>query len=215
MRRHRKVRRAAALGLCLIGPGLSGCGGTQGFDASEPGFGTTLGNLVAFNKLKIGAAPPRKVEQEVGCPIIEVQAGTAAARTYASGEETNANVKYQYSMGDVVRECSRDGTQLVVKVGIAGRVLLGPAGAPGSFTAPVRITVRNDNTQKPEASKFYQVPVTIQPGGSQADFNLVSDPIEVPLLKRQADEDYTILVGFDPKGEPVAKPAAARRRKSG
>lgn len=215
MRRRRGVRRAATLGFCLLGLGLSGCGATQGFEATDPGGVSTLGNLIAFNKLKIGPAPPRKVEEEIGCPIIEVQAGTAAARTYASGEQTNANTKYQYSMGDVVRECSRDGKQLVVKVGVTGRVLLGPAGTPGSFTAPVRITVRNDNTQKAETSKFYQVPVTIPSGGSQAEFNLVSDPIEVPLLKVQADEDYTILVGFDAEAKPAARPTAQRRHKRG
>ena len=66
------------------------------------------------------------------------------------------------------------------------------------------------------AGTVQAAPVTIQPGNSQADFTVVSDPITVPYTKAHADEDYTILVGFDEHGQS-ADPAAPRktRRKRG
>lgn len=218
MDRHGVARRGIKLGLgALAALALSGCGGTSGFAPAGEGAGTTLGNLIAFNKLHIGPVPkPKPEEVQLDCPPIEVLDGTASARTYAGADESNGNVKYQFSMGNVVRECSKQGDRLVLKVGVEGRALVGPVGGPGSFTAPVRIAVRNDDDRKVVTSKFYGVPVTIQQGESQADFSVVSDPIEVPFIKARADEDYTILVGFDAKGS-TADPAAPRkgRRKRG
>ena len=215
------VRRAALggakIGLGLFGAlALAGCGGTSGFAPPGESVGTTLGNLVAFNKFKVAAlSKPKPEEATIDCPTVEVLDGTASARTYAGSDQSNGAVRYQFSMGDVVRECSRAGDQLVLKVGVEGRALIGPAGTPGSFTAPVRIAVRNDNDRKVVTSKFYNVPVTVQGGESQADFSIVSDPITVPFIKVHADEDYSILVGFDPKGQ--ASPAVPRkgRRKPG
>ena len=44
---------------------------------------------------------------------------------------------------------------------------------------------------------------------------MVSDPIEVPFIKARADDDYTILVGFDAKGSATdpAAPGKARRKR--
>ncbi len=208
------ARRAMGLGLCLLGTlSMAGCGGTRGFQSTEDSGGSTLGNLLAFNSLHVGPAPtPASLaEPTVDCPMVEVLDGTASMRTYSGAEQANSNVKYQYSLGDVVRECSKTGGQLVLKVGVQGRVLIGPAGTPGSFSAPIRIAIRNDNDQKVVTSKFYTVPVTIQGGESQGDFSLVSDPIAVPFIKASANEDYTILVGFDSKGQ-TDKAASPRRR---
>ncbi len=207
MDRRAAARHGGKLGLGLLGAlALSGCGGTTGFGPPGESVGTTLGNLVAFNKLKVAAlSKPKPEEEQIECPPIEVLDGTASARTYASADQSNGNVKYQFSMGETVRECSRAGDQLVLKVGVEGRALIGPVGAPGSFTAPVRIAVRNDNDRKVVISKFYSVPVTIQPGDSQTDFSVVSDPIDVPFTKAHADDDYTILVGFDAQGHPAAQ----------
>ncbi len=208
------TRRIAGLGCCLLGAAaLTGCAaGTSGFRADTDGTGTTLGNLLAFNKLHIGSTPKAETteKQTIDCPPIEILDGTASARTYAGAEQTNSNVKYQFSMGDVVRECSRAGDQLILKVGVEGRVLIGPAGQAGSFTAPVRIAIRNDTDRRLGTSKFYNVPVSVPSGESGGGFSLVSDQISVPFIKAQANEDYTIVVGFDTRGEPA--PAAKARK---
>lgn len=217
MKRSVATRRMMGVGVCLLGVTvLSGCGGTTGFEPATANRGTTIGNLIAFNKLKIGPAPAAATtEEKLECPPVEVLDGTASARVYAGADQSNDNVKYQFSLGDVVRECSHVGNQLVLKVGASGRVLIGPKGSPGSFAAPLRVAIRRSKDETAAASKFYSVPVSVPAGESGADFSLVSDPIGVPFIHAHSDEDYTIVVGFDQKGEPAgrAAPHARHRRK--
>ncbi|WP_131113167.1 hypothetical protein [Lichenihabitans psoromatis] len=205
--------RIARIGFCTIIPiVLSGCGGTSGFEPKTSDNGTMLGNLIAFNNLNVGPAKPAAIEEKLECPNVEVLDGTASLRTYAGADQSNASVKYQYSLGDVVRECSHVGSNLVLKVGLEGRVLIGPAGTAGSFTAPIRIAIRNEKTQQVILSKFYRIPVTVPGGQSQGDFSLVSDPIAVQFVSAQAQEDYTVVVGFDEKGAGAAPIAKKSRR---
>ena len=91
-------------------------------------------------------------------------------------------------------------------------MLIGPAGAPGTFSVPVRIAVRSEKDQKVVASKFYRTPATIPAGDTQVDFTVISEPLLVPFTRDQADEDYTVLVGFDQSGGK-ATPAPRKRKR--
>ncbi len=212
--------KARRVGMAMVGLAgcavLAGCGaaGTPGFEPQSqvgPSLTTRLTNLIAFNKLFPDAAPLPQTEAEVACPTIEGQDGTASVRTYA-GEQSNANVRYQFSLGDIARECSKSGGNLVLKVGAEGRVLLGPAGSPGSFTVPVRVAVRNDATQKVVYSQLNRVAASVAPGSTETAFTFVSEPFQVPFVTHP-DEDYVILVGFDPTGAGAAGEPKVRRKK--
>ena len=212
-----KARRiglaVAGLAGCAV---LAGCGagGTPGFEPesqSGPTLTSKLANLVAFNKLFPTSAPLPQTEAPVDCPTIEVQDGTASVRTYV-GEQSNANVRYQFSLGDIARECTKSGSTLVLKVGAEGRVLLGPSGSPGSFTVPIRVAVRNDATQKVVYSQLNRVAAAVPAGGTETAFTYVSEPFAVPFVAHP-DEDYTVLVGFDPSGAGLAGEHKARARK--
>ena len=197
---------------------LAGCAGSDGFMASSSAGATPaskLAGLLPFMSSDPTPAPARASKDgPIQCPQVEVLDGTASVRSYGGSEQSNNDVKYQYSMGDIARECSRAGDQIMIKVGVEGRVLLGPVGQPGSFNVPIRIAIRRDADQKPAMSKLYQVPTTIAFGQTQGDFSLVSEPLAVPFIQIHADEDYTILVGFDDHpAAPGAKPSARRKRK--
>lgn len=210
-------RGACALTLLALAGPLGGCGaGSSGFEPSSVDRGTTLGNLLAFNSPNAPPMPkPVDTEEKPTCPDIEVLDGTASSRVYAGAEPSNGTVRYQFSMGDVVRECSHVGNQLVLKVGVEGRALLGPVGSPGSFTAPVRVAVRRERDETAIASKLYQVPVSIGASDANAPFSIVTEPIAVPYLSAQANTDYTIVVGFDPRGDAkLDRKARGRRRKT-
>lgn len=213
----RAVKGCSATVIGLLATALAGCaGGGDGFFTGSGGSGSGLGNLIAFNTTH--PEPPRVAagnkEEPLQCPQVEVLDGTAAIRVYNGADQSNDNVRYQYSMGDVARECSKAGNEIVIKVGVEGRVLLGPAGAPGSFSIPVRIAIRRESDQKPAVAKLYQVPATVAPGETQGPFTLVSDPLTVPFLQAHADEDYAVLVGFDEHGAaPGGKPAAGSKKK--
>lgn len=213
------VRRAPPAVTALVCCGLlGGCGaaGTPGFEAQRESTYSlsSLTNLIAFNKLFPGSTPLPQSDISVDCPVIEVQDGTASVRVYKGGQ-ANSDVRYGFSMGDVARECSKIGDQLQLKVGVEGRVLIGPAGAPGTFTVPIRFAVRNDNSQKVLYSQLARVSATVAPSDTQAGFTYVTEPFSVPFVGRP-DEDFTILVGFDTSARAGAdatdKPAKRKPR---
>lgn len=217
--KHAAVRCLVGAATCLLAGSLAGCGGAgeNFFTSPSGGGGSKLGNLLAFNTTNPGPVPPATGAREdpLVCPQIEVLDGTASLRRYVGTDQTSSNVRFQYSMGDVVRECSRSGGQIAIKVGVEGRVLLGPAGAPGSFTVPVRIAIRRESDQKPAAVKLYQVPATVAPGETETQFSLVSEPLTVPYLQAHADEDYTVLVGFDDRAAAPADKATVKPKRKG
>jgi len=147
---------------------------------------------------------------EIDCPIIEVQDGTAYARV---GGQANDSVRYQFDITNTARECHVQGAQFGVKVGVAGHLLIGPAGAPGAYSTQLRIVVRRDSDQKPVFSQLFKIEADTA-GGSQAPFQFVSDPIMLPFTHQQADQDYTILVGFDTGHVAEAPKARAKKKRA-
>ncbi len=209
-----KLARVSALRashlLMLSALALSGCSTAPG--SSDPG--DTLGNLFAFNSLSAPPVPNQAVVTKVNCPVVDVFEGAAAQRVYAGGQ-SSSNVRYQFSMGDLARECSVENNKIVIKVGVEGKVLLGPAGAPSSFTVPLRVAVRTEADQKIIQSKSYRVQVSIPQGQSQTPFTLVADPIIVPFLGEDAFDDYQIFVGFEGAGAAAPVATKASKRKAG
>jgi len=193
---------------------LSGCGAMDAIQPVAGGVTGTLANLVSFGPgtaatpEQIAAGGPKET-REIDCPTVEVQDGTSALRV---GGPTNDSVRYQFDIIDTARECQIQGSQFAIKVGVAGRLLIGPAGSPGAFSAPVRVVVRQDATGKPVYSKVYKAEAN---GASiaQSTFQLVSDPIMLPYVHRQAADDYTILVGFDTGAATAAPHAHAHKRR--
>ncbi len=215
---RRLATRAAAwrwAGLALGGLALGGCAATEKLVPSASGGGSVFGNLLAFHTTTPGPAPAAgQQEDPLECPTVEILDGTSSYRTYAGTDQSNETVRYQFSMGEVARECTKSGKDILLKVGVDGRVLLGPAGVPGAFTVPIRVAVRHDGDGKVVATRFFQVPATIS-GGDSTAFQVVTDPIAVPFVSAHADGDYTILVGFDTSARPPAAAAPGRKPRRG
>jgi hypothetical protein len=215
MRRSGIIGAVGKVAFTLACLGLqAGCSSLTGGDGS----GNVLANLVLFNSSKQPPASPTPgaAPVNVDCPQIEVQDGTSAVRVYAGSDQSNANLRYQFSLGDTARDCQLVDGKLNIKVGVAGRVLIGPAGAPPSFTVPVRIAIRREIDGQAAVSQLYRVAATISPGETTTAFTLVSDPpLSVPFLHQDSDRDYTILVGFDQGAGPEkAKPPVKRAKRS-
>jgi hypothetical protein len=194
---------ARAMSTTLLALTLAGCsGGSGGFDPAS---------LVAFNRSSAPAVPnkPDVDHPEVYCPFVQVLDGASSMRVGGEGE----SVRYQYSLGDLARECNVVNGKIQIKVGIQGKVLLGPAGAPGTFSVPVRIAVRKDSDNTAAASKLYRVSASVPAGDTFGTFSLVSDILEIPYTRPEADQDYTIVVGFDSKGTDSGAPAKPRRHR--
>jgi hypothetical protein len=185
---------AALAGLC------SACGSLGSFDP---------GSMISFGATQEPAPTPAVVglPTEIDCPLIEVQDGTAAARV---GGQSNDSVRYQFDIANTARECHIQGNQFSVKVGVAGHLLIGPAGSPGAYSTQLRVVVRRDSDNKAEISKVYKIEANTA-GGSQAPFQFVSEPLMLPFTHKEEDQDFTILVGFD-TGRSIEAPKAHRKK---
>jgi hypothetical protein len=206
---ERKLNRGLRMTVPLLGAAallaVASCGGHLGnFDAPEAG-GSKLGNLLGFKSNDAPAAAGTQVHH-IFCPQVLILEGTAASRAYNGTPPSSGNLKYQYSLTDTARECTLDGDQLAIKIGVAGKVLLGPAGSPGSFSVPVRMAVLHEKNNEPVTSKIFHASVTVNNGETEADFTIVSEPLRVPFIQDHAEDDYAIKVGID-EGTPAAKPA--------
>jgi len=153
-----------------------------------------------------GQASANTQNRHIFCPEVRVLDGTEASRIYAGTPPSNTNLRYQYSLTDTARECALDGDQLAMKIGVAGKVLLGPAGSDGSFTVPVRVAIFRKNDDAPVLSKLYHATVNAGQSDPQAAFTIVSELLHVPFVQEHSEQDYTIKVGIDdgkPSGERI------------
>ena len=141
------VLTAAALAACNATSGLPSLGAPAGADPGE----NTFRNLISGNATRAVAAatPTNPGVVKVNCPVVQVADGGAAYRVYNGADRSSAGVRYQYSLGELTRECiGTHAGQIEIRVGISGYVLAGPTGASGSFNVPVKVVGRNDNTDR-------------------------------------------------------------------
>jgi hypothetical protein len=95
----------------------------------------------------------------------------------------------------MARECQVYSDRVVVRYGFAGRVLLGPKGAPGVVTLPVSIRVAgvDHNTL---ASDKMTISATVPANDPAGYFSMVRE-IAFPIQVGTRPEDYKVFVAFD------------------
>jgi hypothetical protein len=189
------------LALPLLCLGLAGCG-----SSSSSSGGSTALNMLMFQSAKApepDQLPKGDDQNELICPEVIVADGGAAIRAQAG--QDSSGLRYQISITNVARECTPTGNGgFRLKIGVEGRVLLGPAGSPGSYGATLSTTVTRGTATV--ARRGSRVGGTIPSGQSGVDFSHVEDGIVVPAGKG----DVEIIVGLGQGG--AATPARARRR---
>ena len=76
------------------------------------------------------------------CPPVTLREGTGVLQHLREGRRGRSRQDvYQASISDVTRSCTRADGMLTMNVAVAGRVVPGPAGVPGTVTMPIRIVV--------------------------------------------------------------------------
>ncbi|HVX77767.1 MAG TPA: hypothetical protein VHB49_16665 [Bradyrhizobium sp.] len=160
------------------------------------------------------AAPP--VDQpDLNCPEVSIRAG---ASTYAVGmpgkDATGSDLRYQASITRTARDCTRNGDTITARVGIQGRVIAGPAGAPDTVEIPLRVAVvQGGITERTIATKAYTTTVQMSEDGS-VPFTLVADDLVYPVPAAKDAESYIFYIGFDPQAlTPPPRSRAPRRKK--
>jgi hypothetical protein len=95
----------------------------------------------------------------------------------------------------MARECQIYSDRVIVKYGFAGRVLLGPKGAPGPVTLPVSVRAAGVE-QTTLASDKISITATVPPGNPAGYFSMVRE-ISFPIQTGTRPEDYKIFVAFE------------------
>jgi hypothetical protein len=130
------------------------------------------------------------------CPKVTLREGTAYINRYAKGgEEDPTKLIYQASLADVTRSCSRVDGMMTINVAAAGRVVPGPAGAPGAVKLPIRVAVVRGEEVLYSQLHDYQVAVDSS-GAAQFVFNDPNVTIPIP-----PDQAVRVFAGFD-EGPP-------------
>lgn len=157
------------------------------------------------------------------CPAITVRTGASTMSSYANpAEQTALNLRYQVGIGQTARECRLANGVVTMKIGIQGRVVVGPQGAgTQQIDVPVRLAVVHETVSaKAITTKLERVAVQIPPDSGNVAFTLVDNEISFPMPKGGDIDDYVVYVGFDPQGLEMerrrqpAKPAGPRQRKT-
>jgi hypothetical protein len=163
-----------------------------------------------------GAAP------DVECPFIDIREGAStltinAGGDNASGANTAMSLKYQGIFVRAARQCSVASAQMTIKVGVEGRIVLGPAGVPGQVDVPLRIAVVDESPagSKLIVTRLIHIPVVVQSANDNPAFAHVEDGLTFPLPpSSNALARYIVYIGFDQlAAEPEKKPPPKPKRK--
>ncbi len=210
----------ALTGCDTVGGAMSSAGSSVGGflshrDPNAEGINLGTGADPKRVVLQATARPSDKVKvlpvaaQDINCPEVTVAEGGAAFRV---GGADNASVRYQFNVGDTARQCEPAGPgQAAIKIGVAGEVVIGPAGSAGTFSAPIKITITQVGNDKPIFSQAYRAEATTD-GVKAGQFRIVTDPINVPMSTLQLADVYSITVGFE-NGTGGPSPTAHKGRK--
>jgi hypothetical protein len=154
--------------------------------------------------------PAKPNAASLECPEIIIETGSSSLR-FPPGVDS-ANVRHQFSIGLVARECAVEGDQIGIRVGVEGAAILGPLGQPGSFSGNLRVAVRRQKDEAILGSKVFKIGATVPAGGTRGEFRIVTDPFVVPYTSQHAADDYEILVGFTQGGEDRPQKTSRRNK---
>jgi len=148
-------------------------------------------------------------DDDVDCPQVTVRAGASTFAVGTNGKQAVGNdVRFQATITKMARECVRNGSEITVRIGIQGRVIAGPAGAPTTDDVPLRVAVVQGGVgEKVISSKAYRTTVEMSEGGS-VPFTFVAEDLAYPMPSAAVADSYIFYVGFDPQSlspEPKAR----------
>ncbi len=152
---------------------------------------------------------------DLSCPPVSIRAGASTFAVAVPGKQAVGNdVRYQATITKTARDCTKTGGEITARIGIQGRVIAGPAGAPASVEIPMRVAVvQGGVNEKVIATKAYRTTVSLSEDSS-VPFTLVADDLVYPVPAGATADSYIFYIGFDPQAlapEPKAKPAKKKK----
>jgi hypothetical protein len=200
---------------------VSGCSSANTSDwfPSIPGFSNVVSSPADRSAMAAAPAPGGESlpSMEDDCPTVAVRQGASTLAIAAKTQQpTASDLRYQLTLTQTARQCALEGQEIRMRVGVQGRVLVGPAGAPNHVEVPLRYAVVQEGVEpKTITSKFRKLPVSMPPGAAHVTFTDIEEDLRFPLPSRAALDAYVVYIGFDEagdRGRPVGKKAAPKAK---
>ena len=160
------------------------------------------------------ATPEAQDTGDLTCPPVTVRAGASTYAVAPPGKQPVGNdLRFQATITKMARECTVNGGVITARIGIQGRVIAGPAGAPSVIQVPIRVAVvQGGVNEKTIATKAYQTSVNLTETGSDP-FTLVAEDLTYPAPPGAVGDSYIFYVGFDPQSLKPERAAPAPHKK--
>ena len=225
--RHRRIGQARVgvtghkrtmLALAAAAALLSGCGETtlnNPFSTEAPPNAEIPTISERFDQLfgghgKVSETAPDGTELD--CPMVKVRAGASTYGVAPPGKQPVASeLNFQATITRTARDCRRTSNgQISARIGIQGRVIAGPAGAPETVEVPVRVAVVQTGVQERVlTTKVYRTTVSMSGDGGM--FSVVGEDLIYNMPANLTSDSFVFYVGFDPQAiTPPAKPSRRR-----
>src|ERR1700737_519679 len=191
--------------------------GTSASPASSQSLGDRFKSLFGGKSEEPAeGAPPvaSEPQTDLTCPPVSIRAGASTYAVAAPGKQPVGNdLRFQATSTKTARDCNLNGGEITARIGIQGRVIAGPAGAPSTVEIPLRVAVVQGGVQeKTIATKVYRTSVTMTETGSEP-FSLVAEELVYPAPVGAVGDSYIFYIGFDPQAlKPEPKPKATKKK---
>jgi hypothetical protein len=232
--RRDRVPTAALLAFVLLVPGCSGFGGPATTASSAPPTASPAASPSTPSlKDKVASffsgatqkepQPVTNAQSDIQCPYLDIRQG-ASTLTIPPPPPDGANeamsIKYQGIFVRAARDCAVVNDQIVMRVGVQGRIVVGPAGGPGQVDVPLRIAIVTAPAAgaKTVATKLIRIPVMIGASDGNTDFTHIEEGLSFPLPPAGELGSYIVYIGFDPVGaaaqdQTKPKPSLSKKPK--
>jgi len=202
--------RLPVVALLASAVAVSGCSAGGGFSSStgatpppaaagSPSFSEKISAFFSGSSANARQAVAG-AQADVNCPSVDIRQGAGTLTVGPPGDNSAMALKYQGTFVRAARECSIAGTSMAVKLGVQGRVIVGPAGGPGTLDIPLRIAVVHETAagSRTVTTKLVRIPVTVAAGVPFTEFTHIEEALMFPLPPPAQLDDYNIYIGFDP-----------------
>jgi hypothetical protein len=208
------IARAAALSLLVACSAHVAPASAQSFTDKLKGlFGG--GDSKPQDQQQAPPVDPDEPRVTADCPQVTIRAGASTYAVAAPGKQAVGNdVRFQASITKLARDCTRTGGDITARIGVQGRVIVGPSGAPATVEVPLRVAVVQGGVgEKVIATKAYRTTVNIGEEES-VPFSFVADDLVYPAPSAAVADNYIFYVGFDPQlVSNSEKPKPVRKKK--
>ena len=194
MKRSKALRllgTAAAVSTAIL---VAGCSSDEGVSPAD----TLTGKLIRGSTEPAYVPDPETIKPIAYCPKVQIRPGTQTHLvTHRAKRGAAPEIRYQGTIKKTARECDTLTGNLVMKVGVSGRLLAGPKGGSGTVSLPIRIVavvqpLEGEGEAEVLYSKLHQIAVDLPEGRGSVAWAHIDDGINIKLDKRTK-----VYVGFD------------------